>query len=128
MFVDVYRNRKVLVTGDTGFKGSWLCAWLLELGADVAGFSLDIPTNPSHFQILGLENRISHFTGDVRDPSALAQCFHTVQLEIVFHLAAQALVRSFYADLVSTIATNAMGTLHILEASLRASGSADYQR
>ncbi|HIO23710.1 MAG TPA: NAD-dependent epimerase/dehydratase family protein, partial [Nitrospinaceae bacterium] len=71
MFESTYKGRRVLVTGHTGFKGSWLCAWLLDLGATVAGFSANIPTKPSHFEVLRLTDRIEHFEGDVRNKSSL---------------------------------------------------------
>ncbi len=122
MFDDAYAGKRVLVTGHTGFKGSWLTAWLLGLGAEVAGFSLDIPTQPSNFEVLGLENRIRHITGDIRDLDGLRAAFAAFKPEVVFHLAAQALVRRSYAEPAVTFQTNAMGTLNILE-SLRVTPS-----
>jgi CDP-glucose 4,6-dehydratase len=116
MFGGVYQGKKVLVTGHTGFKGSWLTAWLLGLGAEVAGFSLSVPTQPSNFEVLGLEGRIRHITGDIRDAEAVNKAFAAFKPDIVFHLAAQALVRRSYAEPAVTFATNAMGTLNILEA------------
>lgn len=116
MFRDVYKDKKVFVTGHTGFKGSWLCAWLLGLGARVTGFSLDIPTRPAHFTTLNLADKMSDRRGDVRDAQALAQALKDASPEIVFHLAAQALVRPAYADPVRTFETNILGTLNILEA------------
>ena len=71
MFRNIYQNKKVVITGHTGFKGSWLCAWLTELGAEVYGYSIDIPTVPSHFEALGLANKINHNLGDVRDREQL---------------------------------------------------------
>ena len=114
-FGDVFRNRRVLVTGHTGFKGSWLTSWLLELGARVSGVSRDIPTEPSMFVELALERRITHHVLDIRDLSALAELFRAEQPEFVFHLAAQPLVSRSYRDPVETISTNAIGTMNVLE-------------
>lgn len=116
MFGHVYTGRRVFVTGHTGFKGSWLTAWLLELGAIVGGFSDQIPTTPSHFDALQLAERIHDYRGDVRDREALKQAIQAFQPEIVFHLAAQALVRTSYERPTETIETNALGTLNLLEA------------
>jgi CDP-glucose 4,6-dehydratase len=115
MFAGTYRGRRVLVTGHTGFKGSWLCAWLNELGAAVGGYSNGVPTVPSHFEAAGLRDRVAHYDGDVRDRARLAAVLDDFAPEIVFHLAAQALVRQSYADPVGTFETNAMGTLNLLE-------------
>ena len=73
MFDNIYKGKRVLITGHTGFKGSWLCSWLLDLGATVAGYSVDVPTEPSHFEALALNERIEHFQGDVRDKSSLQE-------------------------------------------------------
>ena len=116
MFGHVYAGRRVLVTGHTGFKGSWLTAWLLGLGAEVAGFSDGVPTSPAHFDVIGLADRIRDYRGDVRDRKALVAVMQEFQPEIVFHLAAQALVRASYEDPAATFEINAMGTLNILEA------------
>ena len=116
MFLNRYRGRRVLITGHTGFKGFWLCTWLLELGAKVGGFSLGIPTDPSGFNALGLGKRIMHRTGDIRDRSAVASALAEFKPDVVFHMAAQALVRPSYADPALTFETNAMGTLNVLEA------------
>ena len=115
LFSNTYRNRRVLVTGNTGFKGSWLCQWLLSLEAQVAGYSLDIPTHPSNFEALHLESQIKHVSGDIRDRAALQKAFDSFQPEIVFHLAAQALTRRSYDDALLTFETNTMGTLNVLE-------------
>ena len=115
MFGDIYRGRRVLVTGHTGFKGSWLVSWLLELGAEVAGYALEAPSDPSHFAVLGLERRMRHIVGDIRDRGRLAREMADFQPEVVFHLAAQALVRQSYADPASTFEVNAIGTLNVLE-------------
>ena len=115
MFDGVYAGRRVLVTGHTGFKGSWLCAWLLELGAQVAGYALDIPTVPSNFEAIGLRERLAHFEGDVRDLGNLGRVMEAFKPEMVFHLAAQSLVRRSFAEPVLTFETNAVGTLNVLE-------------
>ena len=115
MFSGVYAGRRVLVTGHTGFKGSWLCAWLLELGAQVAGYSLDIPTVPSNFEAIGLRERLGHFEADVRDLGNLSRAMEAFEPEMVFHLAAQSLVRRSYAEPLLTFETNALGTLNVLE-------------
>ena len=120
MFADVYRNRRVLVTGHTGFKGSWMACWLQQLGAEVCGFSLPAPSDPSHWELLKLDMHSE--IGDIRDPDALQKVFADFQPEIVFHLAAQPLVRDSYKIPVETFSTNVMGTLNVFEA-CRAVGS-----
>lgn len=122
MFANVYQGKRVLVTGHTGFKGSWLTAWLLELGAEVTGFAIDVPTEPSNFSVLGLQARIDHRIGDVRELSALQTIFDEFKPQIVFHLAAQSLVRRSYQDPHATFSTNAVGTLNILECLRQAPG------
>jgi len=114
MFENIYKDKRVLITGHTGFKGSWLCAWLLELGAKVVGYSVDVPTKPSHFEALELSDRIEHIQGDVRNKSSLDAALSQFQPEIVFHLAAQSLVRKSYEDPIITFETNSMGTLNLL--------------
>lgn len=113
---EAYRIRRVLVTGHTGFKGAWLCEWLLLLGAKVAGFSLEPPTTPALFDQLGLATRLRHQIGDVRDSELLRESVAEFAPELVFHLAAQSLVRASYAIPVETFATNVLGTAHLLEA------------
>lgn len=115
MFQNQYKNKRVLITGHTGFKGSWLAAWLLQLGADVAGYAIDIPTQPSHFVAAGLQNKIKHYQGDVGDLAALQLVFAEFKPDVVFHLAAQALVRRSYDDPLTTFNSNALGTLNVLE-------------
>lgn len=115
MFNNVYSNKRVLVTGHTGFKGSWLTAWLLKMGAKVAGYSNGIPTTPSHFKDLGLELNIQHFIGDVRDYDTLLSVCTSFQPEFIFHLAAQPLVRYSYENPKETFEVNMMGTLNVLE-------------
>lgn len=116
MFGSVYTNKKVLVTGATGFKGSWLCMWLLELGADVYGFSIDIPTQPSHFEVLDLDQRIQHRFGDITDKGAFEAFYSEVQPDFLFHLAAQPIVSISYADPLGTFATNVLGSAQVLDA------------
>jgi len=116
MFGNIYNGKKVLVTGHTGFKGSWLTVWLLHLGAEVVGVSKDVPTTPSMFEELGLEDRIRHVVADVRDLAAMTSIIDEERPEYVFHLAAQAIVSTSYADPVETISTNAIGTMNVLEA------------
>ena len=106
MFKNIYRGKRVLLTGHTGFKGSWLSLWLERLGADVVGYSLDIPTRPSHFELLDL--KIRSITADVLDRQRLITAIEKHEPEIVFHLAAQSLVRRSYADPVATFETNVM--------------------
>jgi len=116
VFGDVYRGRRVLVTGDTGFKGSWLTAWLLKLGAEVVGIAKDVPTRPAMFEELGLAQRVHHHWADVRDLAALQDLIAIEQPDFVFHLAAQAIVSKSYSDPVETISTNVVGTMNVLEA------------
>jgi CDP-glucose 4,6-dehydratase len=116
MFKGCYSGKKVLVTGHTGFKGSWLTAWLLKLEAEVVGVSKDIPTNPSMFEETGLAGRISHCQADIRDLDAMKALVAEVQPDYVFHLAAQAIVSVSYSDPVETFTTNTIGTMNILEA------------
>lgn len=113
-FSDVYRDRNVLVTGHTGFKGSWLTLWLQSLGARVAGIALAPDTTPNHWNLLGLE--INEYRMDIRDADAIASIVNKLQPEIVFHLAAQPLVRRSYVDPLETWSTNVMGTANLLEA------------
>ena len=115
-FRDFYRGKRVLVTGHTGFKGSWLAIWLNELGAQVIGYSLDPPSIPNNFEICNLRSRIQHIHGDVRQYDALEKVFADFQPEVVFHMAAQALVRYSYEVPKLTMDTNVGGTLNVLEA------------
>lgn len=116
MFNDIYKGRRVLITGHTGFKGSWMTAWLLSLGAEVAGYSDCIPTQPAHIEVMNLGSRIADLRGDVRDRASLTKAVQDFAPEIVFHLAAQALVRKSYDDPAGTFEANMLGTLNILEA------------
>ena len=113
--LDFYRGKKVLVTGHTGFKGTWLCRILVMAGAEVTGYSLEAPTNPNLFSMAGVENKIHSVIGDIRDREHLMQVFDEVQPEIVLHLAAQPIVRDSYKDPVYTYETNVMGTVNICE-------------
>ncbi|MFZ1986200.1 MAG: GDP-mannose 4,6-dehydratase, partial [Desulfatitalea sp.] len=111
-----YSGKKILVTGHTGFKGSWLSIWLKSLGANVIGYALDPPTEPSNFSACNLNTHMTHIRGDVRDLDRLMDIFEKNQPEIVFHLAAQPLVRYSYIDPKLTFDTNIGGTVNILEA------------
>lgn len=110
-----YKGKSVLVTGHTGFKGSWLIRILTLSGAKVTGYSLNPPTDPSLFQIAGLEKTVNSVIGDIRDLEGLKKVFHQAKPEIVFHLAAQPIVRDSYKNPAYTYETNVMGTVNILE-------------
>jgi len=111
-----FKGKNVLVTGHTGFKGSWLCKILVDAGAKVTGYSLEAPTNPNLFALCGVEDKMNSIIGDIRDREHLMQVFAEVQPEIVMHLAAQPIVRDSYKDPVYTYETNVMGTVNICEA------------
>ena len=110
-----FKDKKVLVTGHTGFKGSWLCKILIDAGADVTGYSLAPATTPALFYIANIENNMNSIIGDIRDLAHLTEVFDHVQPEIVLHLAAQPIVRDSYKDPVYTYETNVMGTVNICE-------------
>lgn len=110
-----YKEKKVLVTGHTGFKGSWLCHILKDAGAIVTGYSLEPPTSPSLFEMADIASGMTSCIGDIRDFEALKACFDKANPEIVFHLAAQPIVRDSYKDPKFTYETNVMGTVNILE-------------
>tara|TARA_B100001142_G_scaffold141577_1_gene142802 strand:+ start:2825 stop:3913 length:1089 start_codon:yes stop_codon:yes gene_type:complete len=116
MFDDFYRGKKVLVTGHTGFKGSWLSAWLVNLGADVIGYSLDVPSEPSLFEDIRLFEKITDIRGDIRDLDSFKQVLNNHNPDLIFHLAAQPIVRLSYDDPVETFTTNAIGSMNVLEA------------
>lgn len=118
--LDFYKGKRIFITGHTGFKGSWLCTILLLAGAEVTGYALP-PAEPSLFKITGLEQRMRSVQGDVRDIDNLWSAFESAKPEIVFHLAAQPIVRESYRDPAGTYSTNVMGTVHILEC-IRRSG------
>ena len=117
MFGNVYKDKKVLITGNTGFKGSWLALWLLNLDAGVVGYSLDIPTDPNHHEILNLD--FETISGDIRDLEKLRKAIESFQPDIVFHMAAQSLVRKSYESPVETFETNVIGTVNVFEACKR---------
>ncbi len=121
MFENVYKGRRVFVTGHTGFKGSWLVSWLLSLGAEVMGYSLDVPTQPSHHAVLLSDMRFQganfkNICGDVRQVDRLCTVMRDFAPDMVFHLAAQALVPQSYERPLATFTSNALGTVHVLEA------------
>jgi CDP-glucose 4,6-dehydratase len=118
-FADLYRDRRVLVTGDSGFKGSWLLQWLHMLGAKTCGLALAPHTSPNHFDLLQLPSKT--FRGDIRDFGWLEQSLNEADPEIIFHLAAQPLVRHSYKQPLETYSTNVMGTANLLQASRRLS-------
>ncbi|MFH1983026.1 MAG: CDP-glucose 4,6-dehydratase [Pseudomonadota bacterium] len=120
MFNNIYKNRIVLITGHTGFKGSWLALWLCELGARVFGYALKPPTEPNHYDLINLG--IEGVLEDIRNADAVNKAVKSYRPEIVFHLAAQSLVRESYRSPVETFDTNVMGTVNVLEA-CRLSGS-----
>ncbi len=110
-----FENRKVLITGHTGFKGTWMCQLLLMAGANVTGYALEPPTSPSLFEMCGLQNKINSIIGDVRDLEKMKSVFENVQPEIVIHMAAQPIVRDSYKNPVYTYDVNVMGTVNVLE-------------
>lgn len=114
LFNQIYKGKKVFVTGHTGFKGSWLCLWLQQLGAEVMGFSIDLPSMPAHFDLLNL--KIIDQRGDIRNSHLIIQAIVDFQPDIIFHLAAQPLVRLSYSEPFSTFNTNVMGTINVFEA------------
>ena len=114
-----WTGKRVFLTGHTGFKGSWLSLWLLSLGARVSGLALPPPTTPSLFALSGLEKRMDSRLGDIRDAAAVEAAAKAADPEILIHMAAQPLVRLSYEEPVATLATNVMGTAHVLEAARR---------
>lgn len=112
----------MLITGDTGFKGAWLSLWLTELGASVTGFADGVPTDPSLYELARIGELVEHHDGDVRDAQRVAAVVATARPEVVFHLAAQPMVRRSYADPAETYAVNVMGTVNVLDAVRRAPG------
>ena len=111
----IFKNKKILITGHTGFKGSWLSLWFKSLGADVMGVSIDIPTKPSHFQLINLEKKIKSKFVDITDLKKLKKIFNSFKPDYVFHLAAQSLVKKSYKNPLLTYYTNAIGTLNVME-------------
>lgn len=116
LFDGILKGKKVLVTGHTGFKGSWLCLLLLKLNAKVYGYALEPPTNPSLFEVAGIENKITSFINDIRNYTALLEVLQEVKPDVVIHLAAQALVRDSYKIPVETYEVNVLGTANLFEA------------
>jgi CDP-glucose 4,6-dehydratase len=116
LFGSAFSGKRVLVSGHTGFKGAWLCEWLLGLGAEVTGLSLPPATDPSLFDQLGLGRRLRHIVGDIQEAAVPRKVLTECKPDFVFHLAAQALVRESYRRPRETFAVNSMGTLHVLEA------------
>ena len=116
MGLEFYRGRKVLVTGHTGFKGSWLCKVLAMNGASVCGYSLEPPTTPSLYELADIPKCVKSVIGDIRDLELLTRTMQEFQPEIVIHMAAQPIVRESYADPVYTYQTNVMGTVNVCEA------------
>ena len=116
MFSTTYKGKTVLITGNTGFKGNWLSAWLLKLGANVIGVSNGIPTNPSMFEVLEMSKYIRYINADVRNLDSIKSIIHENSPDFIFHLAAQAIVSISYANPIDTLSTNVMGSANILEA------------
>jgi len=114
-YADFYKNKRVFVTGHTGFKGTWLCRMLINAGAIVTGYSLEPATKPNLFSMADIESGMTSVIGDVRDKEKLSEAFEKAKPEIVFHLAAQPLVRESYRNPVYTYETNVMGTVNLLE-------------
>jgi len=114
--LEIFKDAKVLVTGHTGFKGSWLSLWLKQLGASVTGVSINIPSEPSHFLATKLSEQIDDYRIDICDGEALKSLISKIQPDFVFHLAAQALVRPSYENPIETLTTNAIGSANVLDA------------
>ncbi len=115
LFGGIYKNKTILLTGNTGFKGSWMAYWLSKMGANVIGFSNTIPTEPNHFKLLNSPYLV-FITGDINDFKQLQNVFTNYKIDIVFHLAAQSLVRYSYKNSLETFQTNVMGTANVIEA------------
>lgn len=115
MFKNIYKNKKVIITGNTGFKGAWLSIWLLKLGAKVYGISKDIPTNPSIFEVCKLNNHLQYFKLDIRDKEKLFDVITSISPDYIFHLAAQPIVSESYRNPIDTFTSNIIGTANVLE-------------
>ena len=111
----VFKNKRILITGHTGFKGSWLSLWFKSLGAEVLGISKDIPTNPSHFKLINLEKKMKNKFFDITNLKKLKKTFINYKPDYVFHLAAQSLVKKSYEDPLLTYQSNTIGTLNVME-------------
>lgn len=120
MKAEFWKNKSVLITGNTGFKGAWLCELLLQLGAKPTGFSLPPPTDPSLFSLANIQQRVPTVAGDIRDTEALTACLRDVQPEIILHMAAQSVVLDSYREPIESFSTNVVGTASVLEAVRRA--------
>lgn len=116
MFNNIFAGKKIIVTGNTGFKGSWMCAWLTSMGAEVTGISNQIPTQPSMFEAIDLGSRMRYIQEDIRNLDRIVAIVKEVSPDILFHMAAQPIVSESYANPVDTFSTNIMGTAHLLEA------------
>jgi len=114
--IDKFRNKTVLITGHTGFKGAWLCSWMEALGANVVGISRDIPTNPSLYKSSGIKRLVQDYRIDIRDTNSVKKLINDIKPDFIFHMAAQALVKNSYENPVETFSTNAMGTVNLLDA------------
>ena len=115
-FAGSFAGKRVVVTGHTGFKGSWLCEWLLSLGAEVTGLALEPDTTPSLFDKLGLRDRLNDVVGDIRSQETVSRVLAAAKPDFLFHMAAQPLVRRSYREPVETWNTNVLGTIHVMEA------------
>lgn len=115
MFSNIYKNKKVIITGNTGFKGSWLTVMLIKLGANVVGISKGVPSTPSMFEELGIKNQIKHYDEDIRDLLKMIQIISDEKPDFLFHLAAQPIVSISYDEPIETISSNIMGTANVLE-------------
>ena len=114
-FEKIFKNKKIIITGHTGFKGSWLTLWMTMLGANVLGISKNNPTRPSHLKLLKLDNKIKEKKIDIRNIKLLKKTFKKFNPDFIFHLAAQALVHNSYEDPLNTWSTNTIGTINVLE-------------
>ena len=117
LFNNLYKNKKVLITGHTGFKGTWLSLWLIMMGADVVGFSNNKKTVPSLFEVLKLKKKLKSYNGDISNFSEINKVIKKFQPEVIFHLAAQALVKESFKNPIQTFKSNSLGTLNLLLAS-----------
>lgn len=115
-FSNIFRSKKVLVTGNTGFKGSWLTTWLIKMGAEVVGYSKDIPTTPSMYTELGLDKQVKQYFENVKDKEKVAEVITSEKPDFIFHMAAQPIVKTSYEDPLDTLQTNVMGTANVLDA------------